>query len=295
MRVYVPKHTGFCPGVKYAQKKILTERQRQKKIAVLGHLIHNTRYLSFLEEKEIITVHDRSEIPADALVAIRTHGLRREEEAALAGSFELIDLTCPKVKQLQLYIERHARQGYFVVITGKRAHPEVRGLVSYARGCLVVEREEDLESWLAARGAGEPVLAGCRSVLVVSQTTGTRKSYQRTVRRLRDALAPEYGVKDFDSICRITSLREAEALKLQAKVDVTFVVGDRLSSNANKLYDVLKRNNEGTYMVQDLSELTKLDLNLRTCRAAQVVSSSSTPTFVEQEIIQYLTTLSFPA
>ena len=185
MQVYVPKHSGFCPGVKSAQKKILAERQRQRQITILGHLIHNTRYLRFLEENEISTVHDISEIPADALVAVRTHGLRREEEAALSDRFELIDLTCPKVKQLQLYIERHARKNYFVVITGKRAHPEVRGLVSYARHCLVVEREEDLETWLAARGTGAPALAGCRSVLVVSQTTGTRKSYERTVRRKR--------------------------------------------------------------------------------------------------------------
>jgi len=132
-------------------------------------------------------------------------------------------------------------------------------------------------------------------VLVVSQTTGTRKSYERTVRRLREALPARYEVKAFDSICRITSLREAEALKLQEKVDVTFVVGDRLSSNANKLYEVLNKNNERTYMVQDLSELSDLALDLRACRSAQVVSSSSTPTFVEQEIIEYLSGLSFPA
>jgi 4-hydroxy-3-methylbut-2-enyl diphosphate reductase len=291
MRVYVPKHSGFCPGVEYAQKKILAERGGKRKITVLGHLIHNTRYLRFLEERGILTVHDRSEIPADALVAVRTHGLRRDEEAELSGRFEMIDLTCPKVKQLQLYIERHARQGRFVVITGKRAHPEVRGLVSYARGCLVVERETDLEAWLAAQGEETAGLAGFEGVLVVSQTTGRREFYEWTVRTLREALPSRYPVQAFDSICRITSLREAEALELQKKVDVTFVVGDRLSSNANKLYDVLRRGDTRTYLVQDLDELKALAPDLRSCRAAQVVSSSSTPVFAEREIIRYLSDL----
>jgi (E)-4-hydroxy-3-methyl-but-2-enyl pyrophosphate reductase len=291
MRVYVPKHSGFCPGVEDAQRKILLERDKERKIAVLGHLIHNTRYLSFLEQRGIATLHDPAEIPADTVVAIRTHGLRRDQEAELAQRFELIDLTCPKVKQLQLYIQRHARQGCFVVITGKHAHPEVRGLVSYARRCLVVEREEDLEKWLAAQGREYPDLAGFRGVLVVSQTTGRREAYERTLRSLREALPPGYPVQTYDSICRITSLREAEALKLQKKVAVTFVVGDRLSSNANKLYNVLRQADERTYLVQDLDDLLEQAPDLDSCRAAQVVSSSSTPVFVEREIIRYLNDL----
>jgi 4-hydroxy-3-methylbut-2-enyl diphosphate reductase len=128
-------------------------------------------------------------------------------------------------------------------------------------------------------------------VLVVSQTTGRREAYERTLRSLREALPPGYPVQTYDSICRITSLREAEALKLQKKVAVTFVVGDRLSSNANKLYNVLRQADERTYLVQDLDDLLEQAPDLDSCRAAQVVSSSSTPVFVEREIIRYLNDL----
>ena len=95
-------------------------------------------------------------------------------------------------------------------------------------------------------------------------------------------------VEEFDSICPITTNKEKEALEIQKKVDITVVIGDPLSSNANKLYSILLSANPSTYFVQDLDHLIELGLPLHSFSTAQVVSSASTPEFVEGEIISYL-------
>ena len=100
-----------------------------------------------------------------------------------------------------------------------------------------------------------------------------------------------YEVASRDTICECTSQRESEALKVQSGVDVTFVVGDRISSNANRLYETLRAKDDRTHFVQDLEELKGLNLPLSRFKVAQVVSSSSTPEFTESEIVEYLSAL----
>lgn len=43
MQVFKPKSTGFCPGVKNAEVKILAlkEKNVNQEILILGQLIHN--------------------------------------------------------------------------------------------------------------------------------------------------------------------------------------------------------------------------------------------------------------
>ena len=291
MKVIVPLHTGFCPGVKRAQRIAFEERRKRgEPIFVLGDFIHNEGYIDYLGQNGIQTVSEPAQIPAGATVVIRTHGLERLQETLLRERFDVVDLTCSTVKRLQLYIRRHAEGGFYVVITGKRSHPEVSGLVSYARGNRVVEAENDLQALLDSDGGMEDGLKAerCRGILVVSQTTGRRELFDRTVKEITRRFGSSLEVKSFDSICGITSLREAEALANQDNVEASFVVGDKKSSNATRLYETLRGRDERTYFVRNLDDLKSLDLPVAQFTAVQVVSSSSTPDFLEKDIVAYL-------
>ena len=298
MKVIVPKYSGFCPGVKHAEKRIFEENEskdEQNELFVYGDLIHNRLYIEHLRQNGIKTAQDIGGVPESAAVAIRTHGLDRGLETGIRNKFEVVDLTCAKVKKLQLYIKRHADEGFFVVITGKRSHPEVQGLVSYAADYFVVETEQDIAAFLQNMdGAQQRLLdGGYQKLLLVSQTTASPRLFERTVHEVRahfenSSLETAYSVACFDSVCAITSRREKEALTVQNSVDVSFVVGDRMSSNANRLFQTLKSQSEQTHFIQDLKELDSLDLPLARYKTAQVVSSSSTPAFVERAIIEFL-------
>ncbi len=288
MEVVVPKNSGFCPGVKSAERNLFLESSRHNGVIyVYGNLINNSRYISLLSSRNVITAKSVEAIPEGELVAIRTHGIAREEEAVLRKRNVVVDLTCANVKKVQLKILEYSRRGFFVVITGKKRHPEVTGLKSYAEHCEVVETEEDLRV-LAASLETKLRAASSHGVFVVSQTTGNRDFFQRAIATLEAAAGAGYEASSFDSICPVTSLKEQEALALQAACDASFVVGDRESSNAARLYERLSRKDGRTFFVEDLEALKGLGLDLGSLHRALVVSSASTPQVLEDEIVAYL-------
>ena len=286
MRVVTTRYSGFCPGVVQAERKIFRARKSHgaDSIYVLGYLIHNQTYIDHLAEQSVRTVKESSEVPAGGVLVLRTHGIQRQTEERLRGDYEVLDLTCPKVKKIQLIIEDFADRGYFVLITGKGNHPEVQGLVSYARESAVVEKKEDLPSFLEKMKCGK-----MGKIFIVSQTTGEPELFHEAVRRVGELAASlDIPMEAHDSICSITSLREREAVKIQRDVDVTFVIGDRMSSNATKLYKILAAGSANTFFVNGRKELESLGLDYTSWKTAQVVSSSSTPDFLEKEIVSFL-------
>ena len=288
MKVIVPRFSGFCPGVGNAEKRLFREKTRlgDRKIWVYGSLIHNRNYISFLEEKGIETVSGIEDLPSGEVYAIRTHGLSREEEVILKEKGEVIDLTCPKVRAIQNKVAEYAGDGFFTVISGRRTHPEVKGIVSRADEFVVVENPEDLEKFIADNPAQINGLSRKEGVLIVSQTTGDRSLFELIHSKLTSRFGDRVRIVALDTICPVTGKREREALERQKDVDVTFVVGDRISSNACRLFETLKHTGKPVFFIQDLEGLENILLD--GYRSAQVVSSSSTPSFIEDQIVDYL-------
>src|SRR4030065_331884 len=120
MQVIVRAHSGFCPGVKNAESRVfVTKRQRpDEPLFVNGFLINNKNFIAYLEQNGVRTVETVEHIPAGSVVFVRTHGLNRQEEAALKKNYEVVDLTCVHVKKVQDEIARHSRDGYDTVSAG---------------------------------------------------------------------------------------------------------------------------------------------------------------------------------
>jgi 4-hydroxy-3-methylbut-2-enyl diphosphate reductase len=299
MRVITAKYSGFCPGVMQAEKKIFKERGclTDEHIYILGYLIHNQTYIDYLARNSVATVSDTAGVPEGSVLVVRTHGLQRQIEDDMREKFRVLDLTCPKVKKIQLLIRDYARKGYFVLITGKKDHPEVQGLVSYAEGSDVIEKDADIQRFTESLEN-----SSIQKIFVVSQTTGDPRLFEETV-RMAGQKAASRGIRleSFNSICSITAMREREALKLQKEVDVTFVIGDRISSNATKLYKILAEDrqardagSQAVFFVNSKEEALAAIESARLSRGgprwetALIVSSSSTPAFLEQEIARCL-------
>ena len=290
MKVVIPEHSGFCPGVKNAQKVLFAEKfaKPEEPIYVYGSLIHNRGYIRILETKGIRTEGRIEDIPTGSRFVIRTHGVSREEEERMESRGDVIDLTCPTVKKLQHDLGRHADEGAYIIITGKKTHPEVKGLISYTGEYLVVESDDELISFFEEGQRLDGIIAKHTYLLVASQTTGDRALLERTRSRVSERLGGLIPVLSLDSTCPVAERREREALRLQNQVDVTFVVGDRESSNATRLFRRLQRSGGPTYFISDLDELMALDLDFSPFLSAQVVSSSSTPGETEEAISGFL-------
>jgi 4-hydroxy-3-methylbut-2-en-1-yl diphosphate reductase len=257
----------------------LKVKEEGSPILVFGNLINNKRYIAILESRGIRTIQNLDELVGGAIVVIRTHGIRREHERIIREKNRVLDLTCRNVKKVQLKIREHSESGFFALITGKKTHPEVEGLISYADEGEVIETEGDLLDFLARK-----TMPG--RIFITSQTTGSRSVFEQTCAAVK-ARQPAL-VEIFDSICPVTELKEHEALRLQAEADVSFVIGDTLSSNAAKLYRILSGGEKQAWFIEDLEGLLKLNLPLERYKKALVVSSASTPYSIEEEIRRYL-------
>lgn len=289
MEVIIPAHSGFCPGVKSAERKVFEEKRARpgRTLYVNGFLINNKNFIAFLEANGVRTVEAMEDVPDGSVVFIRTHGLHREEEAALRKKYEVVDLTCAHVKKVQEEIARRSREGYDTVIAGTKDHPETKGLVSYSTGrCHVLENPADLKAYARTMDTS-------RRVFLCSQTTGSRAFFEEVRRSLEVLYGPDQRARlcVFDPICPVTEKKEDEALRLQKETDVSFVIGDRLSANANKLYKRLSADKREVHFIEDRRELEALGLPLTRYRRALVVSSASTPGFIEKDVVDFLSSI----
>ncbi|HJO62289.1 MAG TPA: 4-hydroxy-3-methylbut-2-enyl diphosphate reductase, partial [Desulfobacterales bacterium] len=162
MKIFLAKTAGFCMGVRRAVEMVLeAPNEHAQPIFTFGPLIHNPQVLRLLEEKGITVL---KEIPdhGSGTVLIRAHGVppQAKEELERAG-FSVIDATCPRVIRVQTIIKKHAGKGFASIIIGDRDHPEVTGLLGYAKGKgYVVDSHKDLDS-----------LPSFDQAIIVAQTT----------------------------------------------------------------------------------------------------------------------------
>ena len=294
MKVLVPKLSGFCPGVKAAENRIFNEIIDHPEVrhSVLGMMINNSKYISYLDENGVSTADKPESLQSGDTVFIRTHGIDRSLQNKLEMDFRLIDLTCRNVKKVQMIIEKHSKLGAAVFITGKKSHPEVLGLQSYGQFTKIFETEDEIRDFIS-----NPELNGREfnprdysELFITSQTTASRRLFTSAIELMKKKW-PDAVIDSFDSICPVTEKKEKEALRLQKEAEISFVIGDPLSSNAGKLFTILKNADERTWFIQDVDELKGLELDLGSIGTALVVSSASTPRFVEDKVVNFLENL----
>ncbi|MBN2736551.1 MAG: hypothetical protein JXR70_06180 [Spirochaetales bacterium] len=291
MEICVPRESGFCPGVKRADQKIrdLAEHHQDKKIYILGALINNQNYLTKLSEQNIMTVGRIEDIPQGEWAVIRSHGLAKSLQQKLMERGPVLDLTCPKVKAVQGEIEKWASKAYFLVLNGKNGHPETLGLLSYNQNHILITPDSDdqnlyhhLEEIAASKKH--------KGLFFTSQTTGHSPTFNRLT-GFADQIGTHHNTQVYHSICPVIAQKEKSALILQQDCELSLVIGDRSSSNASRLFQRLSQEQKNCYFVTDIEDLKKQAIDFSSVSKAMVVSSASTPLYIEKEIINYLENL----
>ena len=91
-----------------------------------------------------------------------------------------------------------------------------------------------------------------------------------------------------NKICNATTVRQ-EAVLNQPKADLCIIVGDKNSSNTNKLKEVSLKTNTPTILIDSINDLDK-EL-LKDIKVVNITSGASTPSYIVDEIIEYLNTV----
>ena len=230
---------GFCFGVKRAVSAVLKEAEKTKRtIYTLGPLLHNPQVVAELEDKGIVSVKDINDVKS-GLVAYRSHGIRKEEEAYVREhGLEAIDATCPFVKRVRQRATYLEKQGYTVVIVGDERHPEVASVLSYlGNGGIVMQTPRPIEA---------------KKVGVVSQTTQDIDTLKAVVGSLLDQVGE---IRVYNTICESTYWRKREAVELAKTVGAMLVVGGKSSSNTTKLFEMVKKIQPNSYHIETEAEI----------------------------------------
>lgn len=272
MNIFIAKTAGFCMGVRRAVDLAIESANTLKRpIYTFGPLIHNPQVLEMLEKKGVSIM---KEIPekAEGTVIIRAHGVPPEiKEKLEAAGLDVIDATCPRVIKVQSIIRKHAQQGFNVIITGDKDHPEVIGLLGYAgdKG-RVVENMDELQS-----------LPEFDNAIIVAQTTQNTSFYME-VKEWASRTRPNYKV--FDTICDSTEKRQAEIQDTAKSVDAVVVVGGKNSGNTQRLAEVARDSGAMAFHVETEAEL---DMNeLSKAKNICITAGASTPNWIIRNVYQ---------
>lgn len=278
MNVIIGKTSGFCNGVSYTVKTA-EEAIKNEKIYCLGEIVHNERVINDLEKNGMITIKNIDEAPNNSKVIIRAHGeLKETYDKALQKNIDILDLTCGKIKAIRVKISKRV-DDHFIVIIGKKEHPESLGVLSFSgNNSLIIEEYEDVDKNIEIING-----SSVNKIYIVSQTTFNADKYDKLVDYLKSLTEKDIIIDK--TICDATSKRQNETKELSKKVDTMIIVGGRKSSNTKELELIAKEYCSNVLLVQN-----KDDIKIENIIGENIgiMAGASTPNVVVDEIVDKL-------
>jgi len=246
MKVEKAEKIGFCFGVKRAIDVLEKVARERGGIETLGAVVHNQQVLDRLARIGVRVARNLNEVTGNVL-ATSSHGISPQVEQAIkARGIEIISTTCPFVNRAQVAARRLAEADFFVVIYGEADHPEVKGIMGWAKGNGIATLDESFLRKL-------PQIP--RRIGILSQTTQIPAKFMKFVRDVMDvSFARDSEMRVIDTICHDIRERQAAAIKLANKVDLMLVVGGHSSANTNRLAELCSRVVE-THLVETAAEI----------------------------------------
>lgn len=280
MEVVIGKLAGFCKGVEYAVENA-EKNLNGEKVYCLGELVHNRQVVEKLEEKGMITVDTLDEIPDGNTVIFRAHGEPKSiYEKAKENNLKIIDLTCGNVKRIHQKVEKESEKS-FIIILGKKNHPEVIGTKGFAgENSFVIESEDDiLDAYMEFENTN------LESVYVVAQTTFSSKLFDKLSKEIETNFI-EVDVIIDKTICMATETRQKETEEMANVFHTMVIIGGKNSSNTKELVKLAEKRCKNVYAIETVEDLKEIDF--KNIDKVGIMAGASTPNFSIEKIKKYL-------
>mgnify|MGYP000058241219 FL=1 len=277
MKVELAKTAGFCFGVKRAVETVYEqiEKHKTEKIYTFGPIIHNEEVIKDMLRSGVTVLNTVQELEAlkEGIVIIRSHGVPKSICDTLErNGITYVDATCPFVKKIHKIVAEESAKGSHIIIIGNSSHPEVEGIKGWAgKDVSVIQSTEEAERFELENKT--------KKVCVVSQTTFNYNKFKDLVEIISKK---RYDIIVLNTICSATKERQEEARNIAERVDAMIVIGDRRSSNTQKLFEICRNACADTYYIQTLDDL---DTNqLRSVETVGITAGASTPNNIIEEV-----------
>ncbi|MBR2900957.1 MAG: bifunctional 4-hydroxy-3-methylbut-2-enyl diphosphate reductase/30S ribosomal protein S1 [Clostridia bacterium] len=277
--IKISEYSGFCFGVKRAVDMINKSLETSgKTIYCLGELIHNRLFNETLRERGVvfIGVDEIDSVPEGALVFLRAHGTTKQIYERLAKkNIEYVDATCPYVSKIHKIVASQPEDTKVIVI-GDAKHPEVEGIMSWAKGEGVV-----FANCEAIDNAHHEGFKSEEDCILAVQTTYSGEEWKRCKGRITE-LYPN--VRIYETICSVTENRQKKMFELASISDLSVIVGGRNSSNTAKLFAIAGSVCKNSIMIESADELDEHADVIRSASKIAIAAGASTPSGIIQEV-----------
>lgn len=279
MKLLLSKPRGFCAGVERAIE--IVEKALQiwpAPIYVKHEIVHNRHVVEDLRKKGAIFVEDLSEVPKGSKLIYSAHGVspKVREQAADLDLYQ-IDATCPLVTKVHSASKRFALKGYQIILIGHKDHVEIQG--TYGEAPDVTTVCEDAEDVLKLDFKKD------QKIFYLMQTTLSLDDVSSIVDALKKKY-PQAQTLPSSSICFATTNRQEALKKVTDQTDLILVVGDRQSSNSNRLKEIGSNRGIPSYLINNPREIN--EAWLKNVKVIGMTAGASTPDNIVQDCIQRL-------
>lgn len=275
------KPQGYCGGVLKAIEIAKNTRIQypNKKITILGNLVHNQYVKKALQYYSIDTIEDKTKTRYELLDEIKegiviftAHGVSpKVYKKAKDKGLILIDASCPFVLQTQKIVKKYLDEDYTIFYIGKNKHPEAESIYTMSDQVYLIEPHKDIPKINTSK------------IFVTNQTTMSIYELKDTFEKIKSL----YPFAIFhDEICNATRVRQQAILNLK-NVDCLIVVGDPTSNNSQKLVDIGKKAGiQDIFSIQTVEDIDKK--NFEKYSTIAITSGASTPTYLTNQVKDYL-------
>jgi 4-hydroxy-3-methylbut-2-en-1-yl diphosphate reductase len=276
MQIIRASEMGFCFGVRRAVEMMEDSVRVRGPMVSLGSVVHNPQVVEKLRKEGLAVITDATQA-GDMPVAITAHGVSKQVIDSLEQSgVEIIDTTCPIVTRSQQWAKRLSEEGFAVVVFGDPNHKEVRGVLGWASGHVLVLASEDDVTLLPE---DFPSRVG-----VLSQTTETEARFASFVKKLFEVNLDRISeLRVLNTLCHATTAQQAATMHLAGNVDLMVVVGGRDSANTRHLAVVARECGVETYHIETADEINSEWLSRHD--KVGVTAGASTPDFVIDQVV----------
>lgn len=274
---------GYCKGVVRAidMAKKCALQYPNETITVLGMLVHNRYVMEALKEANIQMIDDKTKTREELLeditegvVIFTAHGIdpkviKKAEQKGLI----CVDASCPDVLKTQSIVQEKLKEGYHIFYIGKHRHPEAEAITSLSSHIHLIEQKKDIPYGIRER------------IFVTNQTTMSIFDIAQLFKEIEKAYPNAIFCEE---ICNATRIRQEAVANLEhADIDVLYVVGDTSSNNSNRLAQIAQEHGiHKVYLIDDVRGIK--DEQLLSCQRIAVTAGASTPTYLTNQVIQYL-------
>jgi len=272
MKIIIPQNKGFCNGVTKAinfAKNALNEKKGNSKVYSYGEIVHNKTVINELATLGLNVTENLSKLKSGDVLIIRSHGAPPDVfDYCKKHKIEVIDATCPFVKNIQIKARDYYQKGYHIVLVGNKDHPEIIGINGWCNNTATI-----------FDGNGILKLETTKNILVLFQTTYNFRKVSETLKNIIKINAKI--LEFFNTICYTTRSRQLFVDYASTNSDFCVVVGGKHSSNTAKLFSIAKANNPNTVWIENVEELP----DVSKYESIGLIAGASTPIELTEEVL----------